>query len=165
MAAKKTKKRKGRKPRSAAQKAATKRMLAANKSGRKKRRKGKRRKTRVSKSVAERIAASYKRGYQGAPPSVASHYHSGARSYAAGMAAHRPKRRKGKRRRKSTPGGAPSPKKRHHGGKHHKGGVVTAATILRNAKTKGMRVWTCAGVRRTGCGGGKRGGHVVGHLR
>ena len=33
------------------------------------------------------------------------------------------------------------------------------------ALTRHPKVWACAGPRRTGCGGGKKGGHVVGILR
>ena len=50
-----------------------------------------------------------------------------------------------------------------HSGKHS--GVVTAASILRGAKSNAMKVYVCAGKRFSGCGGGKKGSHVVGHLR
>jgi FtsZ-interacting cell division protein ZipA len=47
--------------------------------------------------------------------------------------------------------------------------VVTANDILKNVRRKSSKlaVWQCASLsgRRTGCGGGKRGGHVVGVLR
>lgn len=50
---------------------------------------------------------------------------------------------------------------------------VTAKEILggkgqKKAPQKGgksLHVWLCAGPRRTGCGGGKKGGHVIGMLR
>jgi hypothetical protein len=47
--------------------------------------------------------------------------------------------------------------------------VVTANDVLKNVtrKSSKLAVWMCANPngRRTGCGGGKRGGHVVGVLR
>lgn len=39
---------------------------------------------------------------------------------------------------------------------------VSASAIVRGAKNK---TWTCAGPRRTGCGGGSRGGHVLDRKR
>jgi hypothetical protein len=48
--------------------------------------------------------------------------------------------------------------------------VVTAKDILggkaggRKAGASVTAKWICEGPRRTGCGGGKRGGHVVGHI-
>jgi hypothetical protein len=49
--------------------------------------------------------------------------------------------------------------------KHAKSGVVTAASILKAAQTQRGVAYVCAGKRYTGCGGGKKGAHVVGHLR
>lgn len=54
---------------------------------------------------------------------------------------------------------------------------VTAKELLAKPGSKGakkvpagiggkkLHVWLCAGPRRTGCGGGKKGGHVIGMLR
>lgn len=163
MAKKKAKKRKG-KRRSPAQMRALRKMIAARKAslrkkgGSKKRRKSpKRRRKSHRQSVAHHMRSANRRGFQPQSSGTASHYHSGARSYAAGIAAGMKKRR-GRRRRKHHAA------KAGHGARKH-GNVVTAADILRNAKSKRMKVWSCAGMRRTGCGGGKRGGHVVGHLR
>jgi hypothetical protein len=57
--------------------------------------------------------------------------------------------------------------------------IVTAAEILggvvgtakapgktaRRSGRKPAKIWVCGGPVRTGCGGGKKGGHVMGHLR
>ena len=56
---------------------------------------------------------------------------------------------------------ASAPKKRSS----RKGeGTITADAILKGTKArsaKANKFWVCAGVKRTGCGGGKGGGHVV----
>jgi len=49
----------------------------------------------------------------------------------------------------------------HHYGRGH-GKRVTASALVKAAKNK---TWTCAGPRRTGCGGGSRGGHVIDRKR
>lgn len=61
-------------------------------------------------------------------------------------------RGKGARSRKSTK-------------KHKPSGVVTAASILNSVKASRGVAYVCAGKKYTGCGGGKKGSHVVGHLR
>jgi hypothetical protein len=45
--------------------------------------------------------------------------------------------------------------------KHGPRGQITAAQIINGASKAQLAAWICAGARRTGCGGGKRGGHVV----
>ncbi len=167
--AKKKRSRKGKRKMSPAQRAALKKMQAARKAslkggGKKRRRKGKR---RAPKRVRRAKRRTGPKGFRAHPlgDGTGAHYHAGSTAYARGIAAFKPKRRKAKRRRKAAC--APSsPKRRtkHRASKKHQG-VVSAATILRNAKSRGMKVWSCAGIRRTGCGGGKKGGHVVGHLR
>ena len=66
--------------------------------------------------------------------------------------------RPGKKRRKKSSGGG---KKRSK--KPAAAAVVTADQILAGAKQKKAadRFWLCAGPKRTGCGGGVNGGHVV----
>lgn len=167
MAKKKTKRRKskGKRRMSPAQRAALKKMQAALKASRqggKKRRKTKAKRRKGKRRSKRRMGLGESFGRAHASRSnVGSHYHSGARGYSAGIAAHRPKKRRVKRHKA---GCAPKARKGHAGKRKHTG-VVSAATILKNAKSKGMKVWSCAGVRRTGCGGGRKGGHVVGHLR
>ncbi len=64
---------------------------------------------------------------------------------------------------------APVKKARKKAAKKTSQRVVTANDILKNVRRKSSKiaVWQCASLsgRRTGCGGGKRGGHVVGVLR
>lgn len=65
-----------------------------------------------------------------------------------------------KRRKKSVVRRAPAKKT------HRRVETVTAEQILKKAavgaKQHKIKMWLCAGPRRTGCGGGKRGGHVRG---
>lgn len=42
--------------------------------------------------------------------------------------------------------------------------TVTAASILKGSKSYKTKAWLCAGPKRTGCGGGKKGGHVLATL-
>lgn len=118
----------------------------------KKRKSSKRRKVSRRKSVAHHMRAASRRGFQphSGGSGVAAHYHSGARSYAANVAA------ASKRRRKKARGMKKFGKK---------GGIVTAASIIKGAKSRGYKAWVCAGPKRSGCGGGKKGGHVVGILK
>ena len=43
--------------------------------------------------------------------------------------------------------------------------VVSLNSILAEANRKHNVLYICGGKKRTGCGGGKKGTHVVGHLR
>jgi hypothetical protein len=43
--------------------------------------------------------------------------------------------------------------------------VKSATRASATLKGKKLHVWLCAGPHRTGCGGGKKGGHVIGMLR
>jgi hypothetical protein len=49
------------------------------------------------------------------------------------------------------------------------GGVVATAKApsktARRSGRKPAKIWVCGGPIRTGCGGGKKGGHVMGHLK
>lgn len=54
-----------------------------------------------------------------------------------------------------------APAKRKKAVKHV---TVTAAQILKGAKSHRLKTWLCVGPKRTGCGGGKRGGHVLASL-
>jgi hypothetical protein len=55
--------------------------------------------------------------------------------------------------------------KKKHGKKHHKHETSVSASRLIGGATrgkKGMQRWVCEAPVRTGCGGGARGGHVLG---
>lgn len=39
--------------------------------------------------------------------------------------------------------------------------TITADTVIKGSVSTPLKMWLCAGPKRTGCGGGKRGGHVV----
>jgi len=65
---------------------------------------------------------------------------------------------------------APHHKKAARMGGAHERHEVTAASIIHGAKVGARRgryasFWVCAGPKRTGCGGGARGGHVLGSGR
>jgi len=110
----------------------------------------KRRKSR-KRSVASHMRSSRRRGFQPRSSGVASHYHTGSRGYAAGISSASKKRRRKVRSAK------------RYSKKH--GGTVTAASIIKGARDKNLKAWVCVGRIRSGCGGGRKGGHVVGHLR
>lgn len=160
MARRKKARRKGKRRATKAQLRALKKAHAANRRKHAKKRKpkrrktAKRRKTSRKRSVAHHMRAASRRGFQ--PQSsgggVASHYHSGSRSYAANIA------KASKRRRRKAKGMKRFSKK-------SKGGVVTAASIIKGARSQGYKAWVCAGPKRSGCGGGRKGGHVVGILK
>lgn len=42
--------------------------------------------------------------------------------------------------------------------------TISANDIIKGAREQSMTAWICAGPKRTGCGGGKRGGHVIAGL-
>lgn len=191
MASKKTSKKKARKKgRTAAQKAATAKLVALNKDkkkGSKKTSKKSRKKSRKKSSkkggwrqhsVGRRPAyqggaynphARYKPsiGEQFAGEKGGQHFH-GPMSptqalVEANLAIERLQRVAGGGVVRRTSKKRSSKSVAKHSAKH--GGVVTAASILRGAKSDAMKVYVCAGKRFSGCGGGKRGSHVVGHLR
>lgn len=122
------------------------------KSPKRKARKAGRRKTTRKRSVAHHMRSASRRGFQphSGGDSVSSHYHSGARGYASGVAASKRRRHKAKGMKRAA--------KKH-------GGVVTAASIISGARSHGAKLWVCKGPKRSGCGGGRKGGHVVGVLR
>lgn len=190
MASKKTGKKKGRKKaRTAAQKAATAKLVALNKgkkTGKKKSRKKKGSKKRAKKaskggwrqhSVGKKAAPQY-HSNRGGPyhphkrykPSVGEQFagEKGGARFHGPMTPTQALEEANRTIRRLSSGH--TRKKRHskkashkHSGKHS--GVVTAASILRGAKSNAMKVYVCAGKRFSGCGGGKKGSHVVGHLR
>lgn len=72
-------------------------------------------------------------------------------------------KRSGPRRKKHHKKAGKHAAKHHRAKRHHKGhSGVSAGAIIRGAKVKS---WTCTGPRRTGCGGGARGGHVMKRIR
>ncbi len=189
MASKKTGKKKARKKgRTAAQKAATAKLVALNKGkkkgSKKKRKKGSKKKS--SKKAGKRRTAHkaytggdytpHKRykpsvGEQFAGEKGGQRFHgpmSPAQALAqANLAIERLKRvTGGKGKRKTSKKRSKSIQ--HHSSAHRSGktsGVVTAASILKGAKSNSMKLYVCAGKKFTGCGGGRKGAHVVGHLR
>jgi len=156
MARRKKSRRKGKRKATAAQMRGLRKAWAARKRKRKgkksrpKKRRVKRRKSR-KRSVASHMRSSRRRGFQPRSSGVASHYHTGSRGYAAGISSASKKRRRKVRSAK------------RYSKKH--GGTVTAASIIKGARDKNLKAWVCVGRIRSGCGGGRKGGHVVGHLR
>jgi len=152
--------------RTAAQKAATRRMLAGARRARTA--KGRRRRTskKLHKYVGTTPHASTGRMYGPALPATY-----GYETVAGGMRSTRKKRKSSKKRaKKAAPKRRKARKSKAHKHSHAKKRTtkrahkhVTAKSILKAAK--GPKVWVCVGRVRTGCGGGKRGGHVVGNLR
>jgi hypothetical protein len=188
MASKKTGKKKGRKKaRTAAQKAATARLVAMNKgkkkAGKKKSRKKKGSKKKAHKkgwrqhSVGRKPTPRYHSNLSGPyvphkryKPSVGEQFageRGGGRFHGPVTPTQALAQANREIARLKASGG--HKKKRHskkahkHSGKHS--GVITAASILKGAKSQNLKLYVCAGKKFTGCGGGKKGAHVVGHLR
>jgi hypothetical protein len=162
--------------RTAAQKAATKRMLA----GARKARATKTRRRRVSKRLHKYVGTTAHKStgvmYGPAlPPARAGRMHGPALppgyEYVAvpGGMKSRKKRKASKKKRAKKAAKRKAPRRHAHKTHSHKKRArkghktVSAASILKAARKP--KIWVCVGRVRTGCGGGKRGGHVMGNIR
>lgn len=141
--------------------------------------------------VAAHMAAANRRGFPSSSDSVAHHMSTankrgfGAVGFVPKKTRKKSKKKVAKKAKKSTyvrgrhhgigsPNGggrtAPSKKKKSsRKASPSKGRSVTAAELISGARnrvtrsrTGSLKVWTCIGKIRSGCGGGKKGGHVIG---
>lgn len=71
-----------------------------------------------------------------------------------------PRKRRGKKKSSSTALAKVGKKRKSSAGLQ----TISAKDIINGAREKSMTAWICAGPKRTGCGGGKRGGHVIAGL-
>jgi hypothetical protein len=190
MASKKTGKKKARKKgRTAAQKAATAKLVAMNKGKKKSSKKRSKKKGKKKSSKKSGKRRSSHKAYTGGAyvahsrykPSVGEQFageKGGQRFHGpmtpaqalaeANRANERLQRIIGKGHTKRKTSKKRSKSIQHHSSAHRSGktsGVVTAASILKGAKSNSMKLYVCAGKKFTGCGGGRKGAHVVGHLR
>lgn len=179
MASKKTGKKKTgkKKARTAAQKAATAKLVAMNKGKKTGKKKGSKKtgKRRAHKAYTGGDYTPHKRykpsvGEQFAGERGGQRFHgpmTPAQALAeANRAIEKLKRvTGGKTHRKASKKRTSTKLAKHHSHGGKSSGVVTAASILKGAKSNSLKLYVCAGKKFTGCGGGRKGAHVVGHLR
>ena len=146
----------GKKRRSAAQKAATKRMLAGLK------------KKRAAAAKRKHPLAGYKgkkRIGRGSRKKSTGFFRDASgwerASEPTRMATAKRRKKSGKKRAKKRAKKAHHKTARKTTRKSHK--TVTFASIKKAARQP--KIWVCVGRIKTGCGGGKRGGHVLGGIR